>query len=78
MKTRDNSQTEVKSNQYKERSYYEWGCNVRVVRKGNGEIVMTESELARFFGVTWKKLNGRLNKLEKNSEKLEKTRNMEK
>ncbi|EFC71320.1 hypothetical protein [Prevotella sp. oral taxon 299] len=60
MKTRDNSQTEVKSNQYKERSYYEWGCNLQVVRKGNGEIAMTESELARFFGVTWKKLNGRL------------------
>lgn len=28
-----------------------------VVLKGNGEIAMTESELMRFFGVTWSKLN---------------------
>ena len=28
--------------------------------QGNGEIAMTEGELARFFGVTWRKLNSRL------------------
>lgn len=25
-----------------------------------GEVAMTEGELARFFGVTWRKVNGRL------------------
>jgi len=33
---------------------------MQVIREGNGDIAMTESELARFFGVTWRKLNGRL------------------
>ena len=42
------------------RSYFDWGCNMQVIRKGNGEIAMTESELVRFFGVTWKKLNHRM------------------
>ena len=42
------------------RSYFDWGCNMQVIRKGNGEIAMTESELVRFFGVTWRKLNHRL------------------
>ena len=37
------------------RSYFDWGCNMQVIRKGNGEIAMTESELTRFFGVTWRK-----------------------
>ena len=32
------------------RSYFDWGCNMQVIRKGNGEIAMTESELVRFFG----------------------------
>ena len=32
---------------------------MQVVLKGNGEIAMTESELVRFFGVTWRKLNHR-------------------
>ena len=33
---------------------------MQIVHKGNGAIAMTEGELARFFGVTWRKLNGRL------------------
>ncbi len=48
------------------RSYFDWGCNMQVIRKGNGEIAMTESELVRFFGVTWKKLNHRLQTIIKN------------
>ena len=49
------------------RSYFDWGCNMQVIRKGNGEIAMTESELVRFFGVTWKKLNHRLQTIIKSS-----------
>ena len=45
------------------RSYFDWGCNMQVIRKRNGEIAMTESELVRFFGVTWGKLNHRLQAL---------------
>ena len=43
-----------------QRSFFDWGCNMQVIRKGNGEIAMTESQLARFFGVTWRKVNHRL------------------
>ena len=50
------------------RSYFDWGCNMQVIRKGNGEIAMTESELVRFFGVTWKKLNHRLQTIIKSSD----------
>ena len=49
------------------RSYFDWGCNMQVIRKGNGEITMTESELVRFFGVTWRKLNYRLQTIMKSS-----------
>lgn len=49
------------------RSYFDWGCNMQVIRKGNGEIAMTESELVRFFGVTWGKLNHRLQTIIKSS-----------
>ena len=42
------------------RSYFDWGSNMQVVHKSKGEIAMTEGELARFFGVTWRKLNLRL------------------
>ena len=49
------------------RSYFDWDCNMQVVRKGNGEIAMTESELVRFFGVTWRKLNHRLQTIIKSS-----------
>ena len=49
------------------RGYFDWGCNMQVIRKGNGEIAMTESELVRFFRVTWKKLNHRLQTIIKSS-----------
>ena len=44
----------------KERSYFEWGDNMQIIRKGKGDIAMTESELVDFFSVTWRKLNYRL------------------
>ena len=47
----------------KDRSYFEWGDNMQIIRKGKGEIAMTESELVDFFGVTWRKLNYRLQQL---------------
>ena len=43
-----------------DRSYFEWGDNMQIIRKGKGEIAMTESELVDFFSVTWRKLNYRL------------------
>lgn len=49
------------------RSYFDWGSNIQVVRKGNGEVAMTESELTRFFGVTWRKLNHGLQTIVKSS-----------
>lgn len=52
---------------YNHRSYFDWGNNMQVVRKGKGEIAMTEGELARFFGVTWRKLNHRLQTIMKSS-----------
>ena len=33
-------------------SYFEWGNGMQVIRRGKGEVAMTEGELARFFGVT--------------------------
>ena len=47
----------------RERSYFEWGDNMQITRKGKGEIAMTESELVDFFSVTWRKLNYRLQQL---------------
>ena len=44
----------------KERSYFEWGDNMQIIRKGKGDIAMTESELVDFFNVTWKRLNYQL------------------
>ena len=44
----------------RDRSYFDWGNKMQIVRKGIGEIAMTESELVGFFGVTWRKLNYRL------------------
>ena len=41
----------------KERSYFEWGDNMQIIRKGKGDIAMTESELVSFFSVAWRKLN---------------------
>ena len=51
----------------RDRSYFEWGDSMQIIRKGKGEIAMTESELVDFFGVTWKKLNYRLQLLIKTS-----------
>ena len=65
MKTNDNAKA-VTNTAY-HRSYYDWGRNMQVIRKGEGEIAMTEGELARFFGVTWKKLNHRLQIIMKSS-----------
>ena len=45
----------------------DWSGNIQVIREGGGEIAMTEGELARFFGVTWKKLNGKLQVIQKSS-----------
>ena len=67
MNTKNKSQIEVKSIQYKERSYYEWGSNMQIVRKGSGEIAITEGELARFFSVIWRALNYRLQAIQKYS-----------
>ena len=47
----------------RDRSYFEWGDNMQITRKGKGEIAMTESELVDFFSVTWRKLNYRLQQL---------------
>lgn len=44
----------------RDRSYFEWGHSMQIIRKGKGEIAMTESELVDFFSVTWRKLNYRL------------------
>ena len=41
-------------------SYFEWGNGMQVIRRGKGEVAMTEGELARFFRVIWRKVNGRL------------------
>ena len=51
----------------RDRSYFEWGDKMQIVRKGNGDIVMTETELVDFFGVTWRKLNYHLQLLLKTS-----------
>ena len=47
----------------RDRSYFEWSDSMQIIRKGKGDIAMTESELVDFFGVTWKKLNYRLQQL---------------
>ena len=44
----------------RDHSYFEWGDSMQIIRKGKGGIAMTESELVDFFGVTWRKLNYRL------------------
>ena len=66
MKASNNSKS--KNSTYNHRSYFDWGSNMQVVRKGKGEIAMTESELVRFFGVTWRKLNHRLQTIIKTSD----------
>ena len=63
MKTNNNPK--IRKNTSNQRSCFDWGSKMQVIRKGNGEIAMTESELTRFFGVTWRKLNHRLQTLMK-------------
>ena len=63
MKAINNPKRKISVNN--QRSYFDWTDEIQVVRKGNGEIAMTEGELARFFGVTWSKLNSRLQALMK-------------
>ncbi len=58
MKTNNNPK--IRTNTSNQRSYFDWGSKMQVIRKGNGEIAMTGSELVRFFGVTWRKVNHRL------------------
>ena len=65
MKTNNNPN--IRTNTANHRSYFDWGGNMQVVFKGNGEIAMMESELVRFFGVTWRKLNHRLQTIVKSS-----------
>lgn len=65
MKTNNNPK--IRTNTSNQRSYFDWVSKMQVIRKGNGEIAMTESELVRFFGVTWRKLNHRLKTIMKSS-----------
>ena len=51
----------------RDRSYFEWGDSMQIIRKGKGDIAMTEGELVDFFGVTWRKLNYHLQLLLKTS-----------
>ena len=65
MKTNNNPK--IRTSTSNQRSYFDWGSGMQVIRKGNGEIAMTKSELVRFFGVTWRKLNYRLQTIMKSS-----------
>ena len=65
MKTNNN--LKIRTNTANHRSYFDWDSKMQVIRKGNGEIAMTESELVRFFRVTWRKLNHRLQTIIKSS-----------
>ncbi len=60
--------SKTKTSTGNQRSYFDWGSNMLVICKGNGNIAMTEGELLRFFGVTWRKLNHRLQTLMKFSD----------
>ena len=64
---RTNNNLKIRTNAANQRSYFDWDSKMPVIRKGNGEIAMTESELVRFFGVTWGKLNHRLQTIIKSS-----------
>ena len=66
MKTNYKPRTMTGTDNY--RSIFDWGSNMQIVRKGNGDIAMTEGELVRFFGVTWRKLNYRLQTIIKSSD----------
>ena len=64
---RTNNNLKIRTNAANQRSYFDWDSKMPVIRKGNGEIAMTESELVRFFGVTWRKLHHRLQTIIKSS-----------
>ena len=49
---RTNNNLKIRTNAANQRSYFDWDSKMPVIRKGNGEIAMTESELVSFFGVT--------------------------
>ena len=65
---RTNNNLKIRTNAANQRSYFGWSDGMQVVRKGYGEIAMTENELVSFFGVTWRKLNHRLQTLMKFSD----------
>ena len=48
MKTNNNSN--IRTNTSNQRSYFDWDSKMQVIRKGNGEIAMTKSELVSFLG----------------------------
>ncbi len=52
MKTNNN--LKIRTNTANHRSYFDWDSKMQVIRKGNGEKAMTESELVKFFRVTWR------------------------
>ena len=67
MNTEDGIKTKTAIRLNTGRSYFEWGKGMQVIRRGKGEVAMTEGELARFFGVTWRKVNGRLRAITEDS-----------
>ena len=67
MNTEDGIKTKAEIRLDTGRSYFEWGNGMQVIRRGKGEVAMTEGELARFFGVTWRKVNGRLRTITEDS-----------
>ena len=52
--------SKTKTSTENQRSIFDWGSNMQIGHRGNGDIAMTEGEITRFFGVTWSKLNHRL------------------
>ncbi|QUB77145.1 hypothetical protein J5A58_10410 [Prevotella melaninogenica] len=66
MKTNDNAKA-VTNTAY-HRSYFDWGSDMQIIRKGNGDIAMTEGKFVRFFGVAWRKLNHRQQTIIKTSD----------
>ena len=67
MNTEDGIKTKAAIRLNTGHSYFEWGNGMQVIRRGKGEVAMTEGELARFFGVTWRKVNGRLRAITEDS-----------
>ena len=67
MNTEDGIKTKTAIRLNTGRSYFEWENGMQVIRRGKGEVAMTEGELARFFGVTWRKVNGRLRAITEDS-----------